>query len=90
MGIPIEHEHTRDKVLATDIALQHLNEIGIESRPIVAGNFITKEVIKFFDYEVHGKLTNAEYIDRNGLFIGNHHYEIPSFKEAIESIDNLF
>ena len=27
IGIPIEHEHTRDKVLATDIALQHLNEI---------------------------------------------------------------
>ena len=27
MGIPIEHEHTKDKVLATDIALQHLDEI---------------------------------------------------------------
>ena len=27
MGIPIEHEHTKDKTLATDIALQHLNEI---------------------------------------------------------------
>jgi hypothetical protein len=27
MGIPIEHEHTRDKDLATDIALQHLGEI---------------------------------------------------------------
>jgi hypothetical protein len=27
MGIPIEHEHTRDKTLATDIALQHLDEI---------------------------------------------------------------
>lgn len=27
MGIPIEHEHTRDKNLATDIALQHLDEI---------------------------------------------------------------
>jgi hypothetical protein len=27
MGIPIEHEHTRDKDLATDIALQHLDEI---------------------------------------------------------------
>jgi len=27
MGIPIEHEHTGDKVLATDIALQHLDEI---------------------------------------------------------------
>jgi hypothetical protein len=27
MGIPIEHEHTRNKILATDIALQHLDEI---------------------------------------------------------------
>ena len=27
MGIPIEHEHTANKVLATDIALQHLDEI---------------------------------------------------------------
>ena len=27
MGIPIEHEHTKDRILATDIALQHLDEI---------------------------------------------------------------
>ena len=27
MGIPIEHEHTRNKTLATDISLQHLDEI---------------------------------------------------------------
>ena len=27
MGIKVEHEHTRDRDLATDIALQHLNEI---------------------------------------------------------------
>jgi len=27
MGIPIEHEHTKDKTLATYIALQHLDEI---------------------------------------------------------------
>ena len=27
MGIPIEHEHTGDKDMATDIALQHLDEI---------------------------------------------------------------
>ena len=27
MGVPIEHEHTGDKDLATDIALQHLDEI---------------------------------------------------------------
>ena len=27
MGAPIEHEHTKDKTLAVDIALQHLDEI---------------------------------------------------------------
>ena len=27
MGAPIEHEHTKDKTLAIDIALQHLDEI---------------------------------------------------------------
>jgi hypothetical protein len=27
MGIPVEHEHSRNKILATDIALQHLDEI---------------------------------------------------------------
>lgn len=27
IGIPIEHEHTKDKMLATKIALQHLEEI---------------------------------------------------------------
>ena len=27
IGIPIEHEHTKDKMLATKIALQHLGEI---------------------------------------------------------------
>lgn len=27
MGIKVEHEHTKDRDLATDIALQHLNEI---------------------------------------------------------------
>ena len=43
---------------------------------IVAGNFVKNKVVDYFDYEVHGELKNADYIDRNGLFIGNHHYPI--------------
>ena len=27
MGVPIEHEHTKNNVVAMDIALQHLDEI---------------------------------------------------------------
>lgn len=55
-----------------------LQENGIECRPIVAGNFAKNEVIKYFDYEIHGELNNAEWIDNNGFFIGNHQYDISS------------
>lgn len=53
-----------------------LSRHGIETRPIVAGNFAKNEVVHWFNYEVHGTLSNAEYIDRAGLFIGNHHYDL--------------
>lgn len=46
----------------------------IDVRPIVAGNFAKNEVIKWFDYEIHGELPNAKAVDANGLFVGNHHY----------------
>lgn len=57
--------------------LTKLNELGFECRPIVAGNFTKNEVLNYFEYEIHGKLQNAEHVDTNGLFIGNHHYPIP-------------
>lgn len=56
--------------------LQALGENGIEYRPVVAGNFARNEVIKFMDHEIHGDLANADHVDRQGLFIGNHHYEL--------------
>lgn len=64
-----------------------LNELGFECRPIVAGNFAKNEVVKYFDSEVHGTLKNADHIDQNGLFVGNHHYPIP---EAFEALTKIF
>ncbi len=63
-----------------------LNELGFECRPIVAGNFAKKEVVKYFNSEVYGTLDNAEHIDRNGLFIGNHHFPIPEAFAALAKI----
>jgi len=63
-----------------------LNELGFECRPIVAGNFAKNEVVKYFDSEVHGTLKNAEHIDQNGLFVGNHHYPIPDAFVALAQI----
>lgn len=53
-----------------------LEEQQIECRPIVSGNFAKKEVVKWFDYSIHGELKNAEFIDKNGLFVGNHHFSL--------------
>jgi len=49
-----------------------LMENGIECRPIVTGNFAKNEVIHYFDYEISGSLKHAEYLDKNGFFVGNH------------------
>lgn len=66
--------------------LQRLNAIGFECRPIVAGNFAKNEVMKYFDATVHGELKNADHVDQNGLFIGNHHYSIVEAIAALKSI----
>ena len=63
-----------------------LNELGFECRPIVAGNFAKNEVVKYFDSEVHGTLKNAEHIDQNGLFVGNHHYSIIDGIKALSKL----
>ncbi|WP_324753867.1 DegT/DnrJ/EryC1/StrS family aminotransferase [Roseovarius sp. Pro17] len=63
--------------------VEWLRDQGFETRPIVSGNFAKNEVLKYFDYEIHGELKNADYIDRHGLFVGNHHYPIP---EAIDAL----
>lgn len=49
---------------------------NIDVRPIVAGNFAKNEVMKWFDYSIHNNLENADHIDKNGLFVGNHHFAL--------------
>lgn len=67
-------------------ALARLDSLGFETRPIVSGNFTKNPVLAMMDHSLHGSMINAEEIDQNGLFIGNHHYDIG---EAIEIIARL-
>lgn len=53
-----------------------LGEIGVEVRPIVAGNFVRNPVMARLEHSVHGSLEAADRIDRDGLFFGNHHYDV--------------
>ncbi len=53
-----------------------LTKAGIECRPIVAGNFLKNPVIKLLPHTKGSKIKAADEIDKNGFFLGNHHYDI--------------
>ncbi len=61
-----------------------LDQHKIESRPIVAGNFAKNEVVKFFNHEIFGELKNAQWIDKNGLFVGNNQVDIRAQIDLLE------
>ncbi|MBE3609018.1 DegT/DnrJ/EryC1/StrS family aminotransferase [Campylobacter californiensis] len=58
--------------------VKKLTNAKIDCRPIVTGNFTKNDVMKYFDYEIHGKLKNADYLHENGLFVGNHQIDLSS------------
>ncbi len=68
--------------------LKKLENNFIEYRPINAGNFVKNEVIKYFDYEIHGDLKNANYLHDYGFFVGNHQIDIKSQIELLNSVLN--
>lgn len=53
-----------------------LRAAGVESRPIVAGNFTKNPVMRYLDAVVPDALPAADKVDVDGLFVGNHHYPV--------------
>ena len=71
---------SRDKVIET------LNQSGIETRPIVTGNFTRNPVMKYLDWNVGDKNQSypvADKVHEFGFFVGNHHFDLT------EEIDHL-
>jgi CDP-4-dehydro-6-deoxyglucose reductase, E1 len=71
-----------------------LTESGIESRPIVAGNFTRNPVISHLPHSIHGDLSAADEMHENGLFVGNHHYDLSEefglLKQALHTFVGRF
>lgn len=63
-----------------------LTDLGFEIRPIVSGNFVKNDVLRYFDYSVAGPLVNAEYLDAHGVFIGNQHYPMLDAVNALAAL----
>jgi len=59
---------------------------GIDSRPIIAGNFLRQPVIKHLNHRVDSAMQNADLIHNNGFFIGNHHLDYAKEYEQVAEI----
>ena len=74
--------------MARDEAIIRLRNNNVETRPIVAGNFTRNPVIDLLDVvPVNQKyLKNANFLHDNGLFVGNHHYDIEPQLQLLKSV----
>jgi CDP-4-dehydro-6-deoxyglucose reductase, E1 len=66
--------------------LLQLRAAGFECRPVVAGNFAKNPVVRHFDHVIHGELTNAQYVDAHGLYVGNHAHDMSEAVAILGSI----
>ena len=65
-GIPI----LISKNLKRDKIINNLEKKGVETRPIISGNFLKQPSIKKYKLNKNIKMENAEYINQKGFFIG--------------------
>lgn len=75
-----------DSGLTREDLRKGLIALGIENRPIVAGNFTKNSVCKYFNYEIKGKLVNADLIDSSGLFIGNNGSDLKKWIRGLKKL----
>lgn len=61
--------------------LKYLNQKGIETRPIISGNFMNQPCVKLYKLnENNEKFVNAQLIDDRGFFIGLHTQKITKYQ----------
>jgi CDP-6-deoxy-D-xylo-4-hexulose-3-dehydrase len=70
--------------------IKHLTAEGIESRPIVAGNFTRNPVLKHLNHVKIPDLPVADEIHSNGLFVGNHHYDLSEQLNHLQGVLRKF
>jgi CDP-6-deoxy-D-xylo-4-hexulose-3-dehydrase len=70
--------------------VKELTKAGIDSRPIVTGNFTRNPVIRHLDHAPIGPLPVADEIHEEGLFVGNHHYDLSQELELLANTLNDF
>lgn len=77
-----------DRSLIRKNLIKLLTKNHIDTRPIVTGNFVKNDVMKYFNYKIHKSLNNANYIHNNGFFVGNSHEDLTNEIEYLKDVLN--
>jgi CDP-6-deoxy-D-xylo-4-hexulose-3-dehydrase len=70
--------------------ISRLDNAGIQSRPIVTGNFARNPVLKHLRHTELPELPNADKAHFDGLFVGNHHYPMQSQLDLLVGVLEKF
>ena len=68
--------HPQNGSLYRNRLIEIFSNNGIQSRPIVAGDFTKNPVFHWLAASVPSKLPGASLINDSGLMIGNHHFDL--------------
>jgi len=76
--------HEEGKNSRADV-VSELERYNIDYRPIVTGNFAkNSKVMRWLPHTIFGDLKNADWLDRNGLFVGNHGRDLSRELELLQ------
>ena len=82
-GLPMIMD--RKYLKSKDKMMNNLKKKGIETRPIISGNFLNQKASKIYKFKDNKKyFKNANIIERSGFFIGLH--TVPIKKEVLKKI----
>ena len=79
-----------DSGLSRQKVFEALRKAEIGFRMITGGNFLRHDVIRYFDYDTVGEITNANIAHDSGFFVGNHPQDIkPQIDRLYEALYGL-
>ena len=79
-GIPIVGKKTFNK----EDFIKKIEKRGVETRPIISGNFLKQPAIRKYKLNNKNKMVNADYINSKGFFIG-----LPTEKIKLKILNKL-
>ena len=62
----------KNNFFTKDEMVNYLQKNGIETRPVMAGNFVKQPVINLINHKISGSLKNSTDLMENAFLIGNH------------------